>query len=74
MPFSRAAEAMCPRVGSVSPFMRKILSMATPARQGLGDRIAAFNDAVVFRLTGAERRSGGRLFMEQSSHPSFQFA
>ncbi len=24
--------------------------------------------------TGAERRSGGRLFMEQSSHPSFQFA
>ena len=74
MPFSRAAEAMCPRVGSVSPFMRKILSMATPARRASVTALRPSMTPSFSASTGAERRSGGRLFMEQSSHPSFQFA
>ena len=68
MPFSRAAEAICPRAASCSPFSRKILSMATPARSA---SMTALRPSMIpsFSVsTGAERRRGGLLFMPASSH------
>ena len=63
-PFSRAAEAMWPRAESVSPFIKKILSMATPARRASMTALRPSMTPSFSVSTGAERRRGGRLFMD----------